>query len=272
MKTSVSVATPSVPLPQMVFQGELEGSLKTVSELGYDGVELFVHSPEEVKLKELLALLRKYNLETALFSAFVSLSKQDVAMGHPDASVRKRFIELAPTHLELAAALNAKVPIGFSRGYFKPGVSQADLDGWFCDCLQEYHRLAVGLGVVLVIEPINRYEINYIHTVSEAMTIMERVDLPNVKLLLDSFHMNIEESSIPLAIVKAKGHIGHVHFVDSNRLSPGFGHTNMPEIYMLLKEAGYDGYLGIETLPKPSPLEAAQAGIEYIHILKRLHF
>jgi len=66
MKTGVSVATPSVPLPQMVFQGESEASLKTVSELGYDGVELFVNSPEEVKLKELSALLEKYNLEAAL--------------------------------------------------------------------------------------------------------------------------------------------------------------------------------------------------------------
>lgn len=272
MKTSVSIATPSVPLPQMVFQGELDASLRSASELGYDGIELFVHSPEEVELKGLSELLRKYKLEAVLFSAFVGLSKQDITMGHPDASVRKRFLDLAPIHLEMAAALNAKVPIGFSRGYFKPGVSKRDLDGWFCDSLQEYHRLAADLGVVLVLEPINRYEINYIHTVSEALDVVERVDLPNVKILLDCFHMSIEESSIPLAIIKAKNHIGHVHFVDSNRLAPGFGHTNMMEIYLLLNEMGYDGYLGIESLPKPGPLEAAQAGIEYIQFLERLRY
>ncbi len=112
MKTSVSIATPSVPLPQMVFQGKLDVSLRSASELGYDGIELFVYSPEEVELKGLSELLRKYKLEAVLFSAFVSLSKQDITMGHLDASVRKRFLDLAPIHLEMAAALNAKVPIG----------------------------------------------------------------------------------------------------------------------------------------------------------------
>jgi sugar phosphate isomerase/epimerase len=130
--------------------------------------------------------------------------------------------------------------------------------------------MAAELRVMLVLEPINRYEMNYLNTVSEAMAILERVDLPNVTLLLDSFHMNIEESSIPLAITQARGHIGHVHFVDSNRWPPGFGHTNMPEIYMMLKSLGYEGYLGIETLPRPTPLEAARAGIAFVRKLEKI--
>ncbi len=98
---------------------------------------------------------------------------------------------------------------------------------------------------------------------------MNALRLPNLKLLLDSFHMNIEETSIPLAIWMAKDHIAHFHFVDSNRRAPGLGHTDMREIYLCLKEIGYEGFLGVEAEPKPDPMLGARLGIEYIRMLMK---
>ena len=271
MRVSVSAKTEGVPLKMMMFQGDLEDSLRTAAELGYDGVELFLFAAESDEAERAKRLLKKYRLGVGMVVALFDMITNDIVMGHPDAAVRQQFLDRAPHHLKLAAAVGGRVPVGFTRGYVRPGTTEADIEGWFVEALHKYVRMAENEGVTLVLEPINRYEINYINTTAQALRILDQVQSPNLKLLLDTFHMNIEEVSITRAIRSAGDNIGHVHFVDSNRWPPGYGHTNLKEVYDELRTIGYGGFLGIEALPMPSPEEGARTGLQYLRTLERLY-
>jgi 5-keto-L-gluconate epimerase len=270
MKASISVANYQGPMPQIMFQGDLDPIFAAISQIGYQGVDLFLETSEGVDAARMKELLKRHHLEVSMLQGLLDLVHSGLNMSHPDAAIRKAFLDRSPCHLKLASSLGAMVPIGFSRGNPPPGVRREDHKGWFIETVEKYHKMAHDLGVTLILEPINRYEMKFINTAAEAVEIVETLRLPNLKLLLDSFHMNIEEASIPLAIWKAKDHIAHFHFVDSNRRVPGYGHTDMKEIFRCLKGVGYQGFLGLEAEPKPEPLMAARFGIEYLRLLMKL--
>jgi sugar phosphate isomerase/epimerase len=115
----------------------------------------------------------------------------------------------------------------------------------------------------LVLEVINRYELTYLNTAKDALELIKAVDSPNLKLHLDTFHMNIEEPNMIESILKAKDYIAHVHFADSNRWAPGCGHINFPEIIKTLQQINYGGAISAEILPEPSPEESVRLTIEY---------
>lgn len=120
------------------------------------------------------------------------------------------------------------------------------------DGLAAYCQLAASFGVDVLLEPICRYEIDSIHTTDQAIDLCESAGKPaNLGLLLDLFHMNIEEASVCGAICRAGSLVRHVHFVDNTRAVPGMGCMALPDVVACLKAVGYEGFLGIEAIPDP---------------------
>jgi sugar phosphate isomerase/epimerase len=118
--------------------------------------------------------------------------------------------------------------------------------------------------VKLFLEPLNRYESSLVNTVSEGLELIKELGCENLELLIDTFHMNIEEQSLFGSIIKAMPHTGHVHFADSNRHAPGAGHIEFPDIVSLLSQIGYEGYISMEMLPLPSADKAAEISINHL--------
>jgi len=114
---------------------------------------------------------------------------------------------------------------------------------------------------------INRYEVNWLNSVSEGISFLKKVKRENVLLHIDTFHMNIEDPSFKESIIDAKNLIGYVHIADSNRWVPGYGHINFPEIISALEEINYQGFLSLEAFPLPDPDTAAKKGIENVRKL-----
>jgi len=114
-------------------------------------------------------------------------------------------------------------------------------------------------GVELVLEPINRYETNFLNTVAETLAFLDEVAAPNVGLLFDTFHANIEEPSLAGSLRAAGQHLKHVHTADSNRWAPGSGHLDFAAVVATLRQSGYDGWLSAEILPLPGSAEQAAA-------------
>ena len=122
------------------------------------------------------------------------------------------------------------------------GVDRETARGYLADALEDLGEHAAQYGVPLIYEPLNRYETNMANTVADGRHAARVARDGNVVLLADLFHMNIEEVDIAAALRAGGRHIGHVHFVDSNRRPAGCGHLDFPPIAAALRAIGYDGY------------------------------
>ena len=127
--------------------------------------------------------------------------------------------------------------ISSSGGQFNNDVKQGNL------ALQTCLEYAEKMGVFLLLEPINRYETNIINTLDDGLELIEELGSSNLKLLPDTFHMNIEERSFAESIMRAGSHIGYVHFADSNRMAPGWGHIDFTQVLNALANVGYGGLI-----------------------------
>jgi sugar phosphate isomerase/epimerase len=163
---------------------------------------------------------------------------------------------------DLGATFGAPAIIGSMQGRWGEGADQATALGWLGSALIDLGEHAQSCGVPLLLEPLNRYETNLCNTLADAAALLASRSIENVKLLADLFHMNIEEVDMADALRTAGPHVGHVHFVDSNRRPAGCGHIDYAPIAAALRDIGYDGYASAEALPWPDSDAAAKQTME----------
>jgi sugar phosphate isomerase/epimerase len=125
---------------------------------------------------------------------------------------------------------------------------------------------AAGLGVKITMEPLNRYETDFIFNAADGVRLIEDLACDNLGLMLDLFHMNIEDASIEEGLRLAGDRVWHVHIADSNRCYPGSGHIDFDSIFATLKDMGYQDYVSAELLPLPDPDTAARKTIEFLRV------
>jgi len=268
MRIGLAIA-PENALPSafVVFRDKLETSMEKAAELGYDGVELALLHAKQVDPRRIKRALMKHGLELPVISTGQVFSEGKLWFTHPDEGVRRTAVERMKELIELAAHLEAKVNVGRVRGYVHEGESRETAEERFLECMAECADFAASFGVELLLEPVNRYEINYINSVSEALDVLRKLRRPNVKVMPDVFHMNIEDASIPGSLEEAGQLVGYVHVADSNRWAPGYGHLDFSEILRALRRISYDWYITAEILPYPDPDAAAECAIRYLREL-----
>ncbi len=125
-------------------------------------------------------------------------------------------------------------------------------------------KAAEKAGVLVILEPLNRYETPVLNTLEQGMEMAAKVGHPNVKLMADFFHMHIEETDVAAAIGKAGKHLANVHLADSNRCLPGTGHTDFAPGFAALKKAKYKYYLGMECSAGPNPAEGIPKSVRFL--------
>lgn len=265
MKKAIVVSTHAAQFNAVAFRGNLEANLARVASLGYDGAELAIRDPRIVDLDALMALLRKYGLEVPAIGTGQAWGEEGLSFTDPDADVRRAAVERVKDHVPVAARFGALIIIGLLRGMARPGVSHEQAWAWMADALRECAEAALGRGVRIAVEPINRYETTLVNTVADGLALMEQVDMPNLGLLLDTFHMNIEEPDIYRSIRAAAPRLFHFHVADSNRWYPGAGHLDFPRIVATLRDVGYTGYMSVEAMPMP---DAETCAVESIKAMR----
>jgi len=264
MKLSVVLSTQFAQFQAATFKGGLESNLEKIARFGYDGVELAIRDPRLVDLDELELAIRKHNLLVPAIGTGQAWGEEGLSFTNPDAIIRRKAIERIKSHIPVAARFKAVIIIGLIRGIVSPGVGQAQAEQWLSDALQECSASARSEDVRLAIEPINRYETSLINTALQGKELVERIGAPNFGLLLDTFHMNIEEPQIETSIQMCGDRIFHFHVADSNRWYPGEGHLNFSSILAALGSTGYQAWVSGEFLPKPDAETAARENIENI--------
>ncbi len=257
MKKAIVVSTHTAQFNAVAFKGNLEASLARVAALGYDGAELAIRDPKMVDAEALVGLVRRHGLEVPAIGTGQAWGEEGLSFTDPDADVRRAAVERVKSHVPLAARLGAVIIIGLLRGIVRPGVAHQQAWAWMADALRECAAHAQAAGVRIAVEPINRYETTLVNT-----ALLEQVEMPNLGLLLDTFHMNIEEPDIYRSIHTAAPHLFHFHVADSNRWYPGAGHLDFPRIVATLREVGYDGYVSVEAMPMPDADTCAAESIK----------
>lgn len=139
--------------------------------------------------------------------------------------------------------------------------------------LRSLSTFAKDHGVLLLLEPLNRYATPYCCTAADALHICNAVNNPSFGILLDTFHMNIEEDSFSHAIELTRDFLLHMHFADNNRKMPGSGHLDFSSILKALRKIDYQRYICFEpNLEQISYLNSLREGIAYIKGLNSTNF
>ncbi len=245
----------------------LPEALDLAAKLEFKGVEYNIPNPFEVDFKHLLRLTEDHGLRISAISTGSAYLEYGLTITHPDFSIRAKALKLMEKYIEYASTHNSGVVIGLIRGR-KEGRSLREFTKSLIGSIKMLEDHCLNYNVSLLIEPLNRYEADYINNVEEALRIIEQTG-EYVKILLDTFHMNIEEKNICEAIIKAGRNTGHVHIAENNRLPPGLGSISWKDVILHLYNVGFNGYLSLEALPKPSFKEALRQTAETLNPIIR---
>ncbi|MFC1974630.1 TIM barrel protein [Chloroflexota bacterium] len=260
MKSAMCISVePQVKVYGM--EGNFEENIRFIANLGFDGIELRTDlEPDQIDSKRIKETVARYDLEISALAQGQYYYQYGLSLSTGNREVREKAVEKIKESIKVAGELNSKVIIGGVQGKYERSYEES-----FCymkDCLQECSKTAAEQGVLLLLEPVNRYVPMLLRTVREGIRIIDEIGSPWIKLMADSYHMNIEEVSIYESIRQAKGYLAHFHVADSNRLAPGQGHIDFKGIVATLKEIGYKDYLSAEILPLPDQLTAARLTIQ----------
>jgi sugar phosphate isomerase/epimerase len=265
MRSAVTISlVPESRGGPFVFWDDLAMGCERAAVHRFDAVEIFAPSADAVNVPQLRSLLDRHQLAVAGFGTGAGWVKHKLRLTDPDPAVRRKAVEFISEIIQLGAQFGAPAIIGSMQGRWSDGISRDQTIEWLAAALTELGSRAADCGVALLYEPLNRYETDLFCRVDDALGFLRPLDAPNVKLLCDLFHMNIEETDIAAALCRAGNRVGHIHWADSNRQAIGFGHTDVAPIVGALQKIGYGGYLSAEILPLPDSDAAAKQTIESI--------
>ncbi len=237
--------------------GDFSAGIALARALGYDCVELHVRTPEELALTDLQEALSRENIAVSALGTGRAYVDDGLSLIDGDPAVRKKAVRRLEGFIDAAQELRALVIVGCMRGNVpEPALEQKSL-ALLGDAMRELDGYAGMRNVQMVLEPINRYENNYLCNASAVAAFIQENGLTHTGMLADTFHMNIEERDIAAAIRDNLGYIRYVHAADSNRLYPGGGHIGFMEVLEALSGGGYQGDVSAECLPLPNDREAA---------------
>ena len=262
MQKCIVISTPGAKFSALAMKEDFKKSIKKVADLGYDAVELAVRDPRMIDVHEIQKLLEQYHLPVPAIGTGQAYGEEGLSFTDPDPEIRRKTVQRIKDQMNLAIELGgAQVIIGLIRGTVKPGTDPHQAEKDFLESIRKC--LEYRPEVTLTLEPINRYETNLYNDTRSAKEMIDKIGSSNLRMLVDTFHMNIEEPDLVESIIHAKGYISHVHFADSNRWAPGSGHIGFEAILDALKRIGYQGAISAEILPKPTPDECLKLTIEY---------
>jgi len=269
MKTAIVISVSPTCFEALALSEDVEGAFGLAAECGFDAVEIAVRNPRSVDPAALKDLAGEKGLSIAAIGTGQAYVEEGLSLTHPEEPVRRRAVERLKAQVDLGLELNARVIVGLIRGTVKDTDEVPAALDLLALGMRELGEYARGLGAPgLLIEPINRYETRLVNSIEQGIEFMERLSGLPVKLLADTFHMNIEDRDMAGSIKAAGKKLGHMHLADSNRHAPGQGHIDFMPIMDALSEIGYRGCLSSEILPEPGPEEAVRLAAEFFKKLK----
>ncbi|MFP4068223.1 MAG: TIM barrel protein [Spirochaetaceae bacterium] len=230
---------------------EFRERLSLLAELGFWGVELNVADPEAADFKRISGFLGDHGLAFSMFASGLTAKTFGLSLSHIDEETREASVEKAKAMVDF---VRPEPECGIIIGFLK-GPKAEDVEGArfrFRSSMDALVPYAAERGVMLIVEATNRYEAAVANSLDDTAALVAGYPEETVKILPDTFHMNIEETNVVAALERYRGRYVSVHFSDNNRLFPGFGGIDFASITAYLDAAGFDGRIGLEAQVKES--------------------
>lgn len=237
-------------------------SLYTAQRLGFDAVELHVLPERGYVLPDLLQAKSATGISISAIVTGKLFTQCGKCLTSMDPQNRADAISGMERYVDLAAALQTDLIVGWLRGSRRHEQPMQEYELLLADALDPLSQRAAKCGVRLMIEAINRYEINTMNTAKQILCFLDRTGLQNLYVHLDSFHMNIEESNPIDAILRCGSRLGYYHAADNTRRFPGSGTIDFSAQMQALHKIAYTGYVSLECLPEPTAEVAATIGLQ----------
>ena len=267
MKIGFAVSSPE----EARSMDEYKKNLEKIAELGYTGVEPLIGNPGATNWKSFSEMLEQCNLELSGLRTGLVYTKEGLSFSDPDKNIRQKATNRLVDIIKFANRFGRpNILIGLMQGKIKKTAKVVEVKDRIVNCLRNCASVAEKCGIILALEPVNRYELIYNNTVDEIIQMIHKINSKQIKILIDTFHMNIEEKSIVKSIIRAGDYIGHVHFADSNRQVPGNGHLDFQQIIETLEKVGYHGYITVECEHTSGLNATAEKAITYLKTLVSL--
>jgi sugar phosphate isomerase/epimerase len=264
MRFGVAIGEHEKTKSPYLYGGNLSVGFEKARNWGYDAVELHIGDPKKINISEILDASMDKNIDVCGISTGLSLYEDKLILTDQDYERRAAAVQRTKEYIDLSGIIGGCIIIGNMRGSVLPGITAERLETVFAESMKKILDYAAEKGVAIVLEATNRYESNFLNSAGSIKRFIERNGLFDLKIHLDTFHMNIEERNMYDAIIEAKEYLGYFHISDNNRMRPGDGHIDFNAVVNALREIGYTGYIATECLPIPDGESAGKRSLEYI--------
>ena len=259
--------------------------IERAADMGFEVFEIGLEQPDLVDYSTIANVAEQNDMDLVVCGTY----GPDRDVSHEDPSVRREGMEYVRECVRACREMGGDTVVGpaysaVGKARMVPDEQRAEEWARAVEGLTECAEFARERGVMLGLEPLNRYETDMINTAEQAVEFVEQVDSPALGIHLDTFHMNIEEKNVADAIDTVGSRLVHVHASENDRGTPGSGHVDWTAVRDALSSAGYDGAVVIESFDPgveevaraasiwrplaPSPDDLAQDGLRFL----RSHF
>ena len=235
-----------------VVSDDLFPIIDRLKEIGYDGVECLIGSPDAKAYKRFGDHAHNIGLETT--SVFVVGVDENPV--NPSAEIRARGLDRIKWGIDRAHDMNAKVmcgPFHSAHGFFTKKPPQDEEYQRCAEVLHAAGEYAAQAGITLALEALNRFECYLCNTMEQLQRLVKASDHPNVKAMFDTHHANIEEKKNYTALHTIAPYLAHVHISENDRGTPGDGLVQWDENFSALADIKFDGWLTIEAFSRNDP-------------------
>ena len=227
---------------------ELEKLAPHVAALGFDWIEIPIEGLEDLDYTKGAEIIKANDLCVSACGAM----GPDRDLIHEDASIRENGMNYLRACIDACETLGATNLVGpfysaVGRTWKSTPEQRSKDTELLVGNLKELAAYAQKHSVILCIEPLNRFETSFMNLATQVVEVVDRVDSPACQIMLDTFHMNIEEKSLGDAIRAAGPRLKHLHSCENDRGAPGSGHVPWDDVAKALKDINYDGPVVIES-------------------------
>ncbi len=236
--------------------------MQTLQELGFSGVELNMAHPDVFNLTDVSQFLADFDLTLTMFASGLTAKTYSLSLSSADQEIRQGAIDKCREIIDFVTGSDAGIILGFFKGGPVPDIQAARER--FRESIVQLTPYAQDKKVRLIVEATNRYESSVANSLDDAVELIKDLKNPFLRILPDTFHMNIEEADGFAALKRYITYYDSFHISDNNRYFPGFGAIDFQKVLDVLQELGYTGSVAIEGNIKTSFIEDVKTSVDYL--------